>query len=172
VKTSRTFLRDCTVVSPMALLLFGGELSVVHEGHYVLIDDWIRIRASAPTAVLVKKLRAALDDLLDAKVCLLVFKTYTGVHTDQIRSGQIAWHRMAWDSIAAFPVKVCVCFITQGHEHRSARPSRINHVHGCLYKPMLRFSLSIAFADGVLNHRRAGRTWTCLPVVVKSWGQS
>lgn len=68
VRTSRTFLRDCTVVSPMALLLFGGELSVVHEGGYVLIDDWIRIRASAPTAVLVKKLRAALDDLLDAKV--------------------------------------------------------------------------------------------------------
>ncbi|CAL8464644.1 g4179 [Coccomyxa elongata] len=67
VRTSRTFLRDCTVVSPMALLLFGGELVVVHEGGYALIDNWIRIRASAPTAVLVKQLRAALDALLEKK---------------------------------------------------------------------------------------------------------
>ena len=68
MRTSRTFLRDCTVVSPMALLLFGGELAVVHEGGYALIDNWIRIRASAPTAVLVKQLRAALDALLEKKV--------------------------------------------------------------------------------------------------------
>ena len=68
VKTSRTFLRDCTVVSPMALLLFGGALSVVHESGYVLVDDWLRIRASAPTAVLVKRLRGALDSLLADKV--------------------------------------------------------------------------------------------------------
>ncbi|CAK0787622.1 hypothetical protein CVIRNUC_010844 [Coccomyxa viridis] len=67
VKTSRTFLRDCTVVSPMALLLFGGALSVVHESGYVLVDDWLRIRASAPTAVLVKRLRGALDALLADK---------------------------------------------------------------------------------------------------------
>ena len=70
VKTSRTFLRDCSVVSPMALLLFGGALSVVHESGYVLVDDWLRIRASAPTAVLVKRLRAALDALLADKVRL------------------------------------------------------------------------------------------------------
>ena len=52
----------------MALLLFGGTLSVMHESGYVLVDDWLRIRASAPTAVLVKKLRAALDALLADKV--------------------------------------------------------------------------------------------------------
>ena len=56
------------MVSPMALLLFGGALSVMHESGYVLVDDWLRIRASAPTAVLVKKLRAALDALLADKV--------------------------------------------------------------------------------------------------------
>lgn len=70
VRTSRTFLRDCTVVSPMALLLFGGELAVVHEGGYALVDNWIRIRSSAPTAVLVKQLRATLDALLEKKVPL------------------------------------------------------------------------------------------------------
>ena len=35
VKTTRTFLRDCTVVSPMALLLFGGALAVQHEAGLV-----------------------------------------------------------------------------------------------------------------------------------------
>lgn len=52
----------------MALLLFGGTLKVVHEGGYVLVDEWLRIRAPGPTAVLVKKLRVALDQLLQAKI--------------------------------------------------------------------------------------------------------
>lgn len=52
VKTSKTFLRDCTVVSPMAILLFGGALRVVHEGGYVLVDEWLRIRCSFPACLL------------------------------------------------------------------------------------------------------------------------
>jgi hypothetical protein len=68
MKTSRTFLMDCTVVSPIALLLFGGDLEVRHEEGYVLVDNWIRIRVAAPTAVLVKKLRLAIDGLLQQKI--------------------------------------------------------------------------------------------------------
>ena len=68
MRTTRTFLRDCSVASPMALLLFGGALQVLHEAGAVLVDGWLRIRAPAPTAVLVKQLRAALDSLLAAKV--------------------------------------------------------------------------------------------------------
>lgn len=68
VKTSKTFIRDCTVASPMALLLFGGDLEVAHAEGYVTIDAWIRIRAPAQTAVLVKRLRAALDRLLERQV--------------------------------------------------------------------------------------------------------
>ena len=49
MRTSQTFLRDATVVSPLALLLFGGKLDVMHGEGYVLVDDWIRIRAAAPT---------------------------------------------------------------------------------------------------------------------------
>ena len=52
----------------MALLLFGGRLEVVHQEGYVLIDGWIRVRAAAPTAVLVKSLRQALDALLEKKI--------------------------------------------------------------------------------------------------------
>ena len=44
MRTSRTFLRDVSIVSPMSLLLFGGSLSVVHEEGYVLVDNWLRIR--------------------------------------------------------------------------------------------------------------------------------
>ncbi|KAI3433652.1 hypothetical protein D9Q98_003461 [Chlorella vulgaris] len=61
VRTSRTFIRDCTVASPAAILLFGGALSVAHDSSYVQVDGWLRIRAPAQTAVLVKRLRQALD---------------------------------------------------------------------------------------------------------------
>ena len=52
----------------MALLLFGGSLSVVHEEGVVLVDGWIRVKAAAQTAVLVKQLRAALVGLLERMV--------------------------------------------------------------------------------------------------------
>ncbi|KAL3158036.1 hypothetical protein ABBQ32_011644 [Trebouxia sp. C0010 RCD-2024] len=68
MRTSQTFLRDTTVVSPLALLLFGGQLEVVHGEGYVLVDKWIRIRAAAPTAVLVQRLRNGLDTLLQQKI--------------------------------------------------------------------------------------------------------
>ncbi|GAB4817860.1 hypothetical protein N2152v2_004906 [Parachlorella kessleri] len=68
VRTSKSFLRECTTISPMAILLFGGSLRVVHEGGYVVVGDWIRIRAPAQTAVLVKQLRQALEGLLQEKV--------------------------------------------------------------------------------------------------------
>jgi hypothetical protein len=77
VATARVFLRDVTPVSPMALLLFGGPLKVLHEEGAVLVDGWARVRAPAQTAVLVKKLRAALDSALEAKVGWSLMK-YTG----------------------------------------------------------------------------------------------
>ena len=48
VKTSRTFLRDCTVISPLALLLFGGQLSIAHAGGYVSVDHF-RVRSTSYT---------------------------------------------------------------------------------------------------------------------------
>ncbi|GAX74754.1 hypothetical protein CEUSTIGMA_g2201.t1 [Chlamydomonas eustigma] len=68
VKTTRIFLRDVTPVSPMALLLFGGSLQVMHTEGVVLVDGWVRVQAQAQTAVIVKTLRSALDDLLKNKM--------------------------------------------------------------------------------------------------------
>ena len=46
VRTSRTFIRDCTVASPLAILLFGGSLAVAHDSSYVQVDGWLRIRCA------------------------------------------------------------------------------------------------------------------------------
>jgi len=68
VRTSQVYLRDCTVVSPAALLLFGGQLEVDHAAGRVLIDGWLRLKVPAKTAALVRKLREALEALLQKKV--------------------------------------------------------------------------------------------------------
>ncbi len=60
MKTSRTFLRDATAASPLALALFGsGKLEVVHEGGYILLDGWLRFRAPAQVCRLVRVTRRA-----------------------------------------------------------------------------------------------------------------
>ncbi len=69
MKTTKVYIRDCTPVQPQALLLFGGKLEVYHAAGVITIDNWLEFLASPKTAVLVKHLRRALDDLLRAKVC-------------------------------------------------------------------------------------------------------
>ena len=68
VRTSRTFLRDCSILSPYALLLFGGEISVQHESGQVTIDNWIHMKAPAQTAVLFKELRSTLTEELQTRI--------------------------------------------------------------------------------------------------------
>ena len=64
----------------------------------MLVDDFLRIRASAPTAVLVKKLRAALDALLADKVMTSVATQFStpALQWDDMKSTHDArccrWH--------------------------------------------------------------------------------
>lgn len=44
-----------------------GELRVAHDAGYVLVDEWLRIRAPAQSAVLVKGVRGAWAHLLERK---------------------------------------------------------------------------------------------------------
>ena len=67
VKTHRVFARDSTVVAPAALLLFGGDVEVKHETGRVCLDGWLWLRASAQTAALFRRARAALDAALAAR---------------------------------------------------------------------------------------------------------
>ncbi|CAM6089460.1 unnamed protein product [Calypogeia fissa] len=68
VETSRVYLRDTSVISPYALLLFGGAINVQHQTGRVTVDTWLEMNSPAQTGVLFKNLRAALDSLLDEHI--------------------------------------------------------------------------------------------------------
>uniref|UniRef100_A0A8D3BDG0 Putative ATP-dependent RNA helicase DHX57 n=1 Tax=Scophthalmus maximus TaxID=52904 RepID=A0A8D3BDG0_SCOMX len=73
VKTSRVFIRDCSMVSVYPLVLFGGgQVNMeLYKGESVisLDDGWIRFAAASHlVAELVKELRWELDQLLEDKI--------------------------------------------------------------------------------------------------------
>ncbi|XP_034019242.1 putative ATP-dependent RNA helicase DHX57 isoform X2 [Thalassophryne amazonica] len=73
VKTSRVFIRDCSMVSVYSLVLFGGgqvNVDLHREEHVISLDDgWIRFAAASyQVADLVKELRCEMDQLLEDKI--------------------------------------------------------------------------------------------------------
>ena len=69
VKTSCLFIRDLTVVPPVALMLFGGRLSLDPRASLVLIDDgWVRFRVAPEVAALIIRLRNGLEEILERKI--------------------------------------------------------------------------------------------------------
>jgi len=69
VRTSQVFLRDCTVVSPAAVLLFGGgDLRVDHGAGRATVSGWIQLKVPGKTAALVRRLRWGLQELLAKRV--------------------------------------------------------------------------------------------------------
>lgn len=68
VKTSKTYARDATTVSPFALLLFGGSLKVYHARGIVAVDGWLRFRLDAKPATLIKYLRDQMEKALLQKI--------------------------------------------------------------------------------------------------------
>jgi HrpA-like RNA helicase len=68
VKTSKTYVRDCTTVSPFALVLFGGTLVVHQEKGVVTVDEWLKFRIGRRPATLVKHLRSQMEAILLRKI--------------------------------------------------------------------------------------------------------
>ncbi|CAI5729208.1 unnamed protein product [Peronospora effusa] len=68
VQTSKIFVRESTMVNPYALLLFGGQLEVIHEKNLLTLDGFIRFSAVARIGVLIKSIRQHLDRLLMEKI--------------------------------------------------------------------------------------------------------
>eukprot|EP00899_Mesostigma_viride_P020357 jgi/Mesvir1/28322/Mv04842-RA.1 len=68
VKTTQIFLRDCTMVTPYPLLLFGGSITTATTAGTVSIDGWMHFRTNPKVAVLFKEVRAEIDRLLEAKI--------------------------------------------------------------------------------------------------------
>jgi hypothetical protein len=68
IKTKKTYIRDCTTVSPFALVLFGGALEVYQSQGVVTVDGWLKFRISPKPATLVKHLRAQMESMLLRKI--------------------------------------------------------------------------------------------------------
>lgn len=79
VKTSKLYIRDTTMVSPYAILLFGGEIAVHHQKGQLSVDKWVVFKAPARVAVLARELRRELDALL--------LKKFEDVETDLSTEG-------------------------------------------------------------------------------------
>ncbi|KAK6359691.1 hypothetical protein TWF696_000833 [Orbilia brochopaga] len=68
VATGKVYLRDVTPVSSYGLLLFGGALELDVGGRGCKVDGWVRIKCWLRIGVLVRCLRALLDEELLRKV--------------------------------------------------------------------------------------------------------
>lgn len=68
VHTSKPFVRDCTVVAPYGLLLFGGPVEVRHEEGIITSGSALRFKAAPRIAVLVKEVKKLLDRSLADKI--------------------------------------------------------------------------------------------------------
>jgi ATP-dependent RNA helicase DHX57 len=68
VHTAKVYIRECTMVPPYALLLFGGDIGVNVQKGTLSLDGWAEFEAPPKVAVLVRELRAGVDRLLASKV--------------------------------------------------------------------------------------------------------
>jgi HrpA-like RNA helicase len=80
VRTSKTYVRDCTTVSPLALLLFGGTLETYPTHGVCAVDGWLKFRIQAKSATLIKYLRGKMERLL--------FEKIVSPHKDVIETGE------------------------------------------------------------------------------------
>lgn len=68
VKTTRVYVRDASIVNPLALLLFGGSIKVHHLESQVTLDNWLRFNVAAQHAVLISAMRDKLMEIMRRKV--------------------------------------------------------------------------------------------------------
>ncbi|KAJ1457686.1 P-loop containing nucleoside triphosphate hydrolase protein [Pelagophyceae sp. CCMP2097] len=68
VRTTKVYVRDATTVAPLALLLFGGALTVHHDVGVISVDKKLHFKAPPKIATLVKVLRAELEALMLRKI--------------------------------------------------------------------------------------------------------
>jgi ATP-dependent RNA helicase DHX29 len=66
--TVRAYIAPTAVVSPFALLLFGGDVAVSHLENRVTIDEWIEFQCPARTAVLFREMRRRVTEVLEDMV--------------------------------------------------------------------------------------------------------
>jgi HrpA-like RNA helicase len=65
--TSKVFIRELTPFNAYSLLMFAGDIKVDTLGRGLVVDEWVRLRGWARIGVLVQRLRAMLDMVLEKK---------------------------------------------------------------------------------------------------------
>lgn len=100
MKTTRIFVRDCTVASPLSILLFGGHIQVDHRSGIVLVDGWIKIKIPGRSAAILLQLREEIEEILQIKVknsrrdWEISMKTAMDAVSELLKQEQemLAWH--------------------------------------------------------------------------------
>ena len=67
VQSSTVYVRDCTPVTGLQLLLFGGSIAVQHGAGTITMDGWATFPAQARVAALVRMVRNSVDQLFSEK---------------------------------------------------------------------------------------------------------
>ncbi|XP_060916753.1 ATP-dependent RNA helicase DHX29 [Labrus mixtus] len=68
VKYTKIYLRDTTLIPPFPLLLFGGDIDILHRERLITLDGWIHFQAPVRIGVIFKQLRKLMDTLLEKKL--------------------------------------------------------------------------------------------------------
>ncbi|XP_077203241.1 ATP-dependent RNA helicase DHX29 isoform X2 [Paroedura picta] len=68
VRYARVYLKESTLISPFPILLFGGDIEVLHRERLLSVDGWIHFQAPVKIAVIFKQLRALIESVLKQKL--------------------------------------------------------------------------------------------------------
>lgn len=68
VKYTKVYVRETTLISPFPILLFGGEIEVMHRERLLSVDGWIYFQAPVRTGIIFKELRALIESVLLKKL--------------------------------------------------------------------------------------------------------
>ncbi|GCB68205.1 hypothetical protein scyTo_0012244 [Scyliorhinus torazame] len=68
VKYGKIYVRETTLTSPFPVLLFGGDIEVMHRERLLSVDGWIHFQAPVRTGIIFKQLRSLIESLLQKKL--------------------------------------------------------------------------------------------------------
>uniref|UniRef100_A0A8D0GSB7 ATP-dependent RNA helicase DHX29 n=1 Tax=Sphenodon punctatus TaxID=8508 RepID=A0A8D0GSB7_SPHPU len=68
IRYAKVYLRETTLISPFPILLFGGDIEVLHRERLLSVDGWIHFQAPVKIAVIFKQLRALIESVLKKKL--------------------------------------------------------------------------------------------------------
>uniref|UniRef100_A0A670YVS0 RNA helicase n=1 Tax=Pseudonaja textilis TaxID=8673 RepID=A0A670YVS0_PSETE len=68
IRYARVFLKETTLISPFPILLFGGDIEILHRERLLSVDGWIHFQAPVKIAVIFKQLRVLIESVLKQKL--------------------------------------------------------------------------------------------------------